>query len=249
MKRGVTFVGAAAEAADAFPVGIQGVIAAQGMQRSVRADAFSIPANRILTLRPDGSTTSNRGLPWRLRRLTGVDRAPDVICGNRLSTGSIVALLKETGMRESAAVGATSAAAGSASALGATSVAAGLGERSGRDKPRRIDYQCERGPDQAESGSSTAGESLRARRPRGAQSRSRRLDALMGAQRRGPKSRRGPQSPANPVCPALQRVINARPGPKARPDTPSIRLTGFSCRIQIVTTTLRSNGAWVAVRR
>jgi subtilisin family serine protease len=117
MKRGVIFVGAAAEPADAFPVGIQGVIAAQGLQHSVRADAFSIPANHILTLRPDGQYDFESGTSVAAAELTGVIALLMSSTDNRLSTGSIVALLKETGTMEGAGAGSANAA-GSANGAG-----------------------------------------------------------------------------------------------------------------------------------
>jgi subtilisin family serine protease len=97
MKRGVTFVGAAAEPADAFPTGIPGVIAAQGMQRSLRPDAFSVPANHILTLRPGGQYDFESGTSVAAAELTGVIALLLSSSDNRLSTSSIVSLLKETG--------------------------------------------------------------------------------------------------------------------------------------------------------
>ncbi len=117
MKRGVIFVGAAAEPADAFPVGIQGVIGAQGLQHSVRADAFSIPANHILTLRPDGQYDFESGTSVAAAELTGVIALLMSSTDNRLSTGSIVALLKETGTMEGAGAGSANAA-GSANGAG-----------------------------------------------------------------------------------------------------------------------------------
>jgi subtilisin family serine protease len=97
LKRGVTFVGAAAEPADAFPTGIPGVIAAQGQQRSLRPDAFSIPADHILTLRPDGQYDFESGTSVAAAELTGVIALLLSSADSHLSTGSIVTLLKETG--------------------------------------------------------------------------------------------------------------------------------------------------------
>jgi subtilisin family serine protease len=105
MKRGVTFVGAAAEQADAFPVDIQGVIAAQGLQHPVRADAFSVPANHILTLRPDGQYDFESGSSVAAAELTGVIALLMSTTDNRLSTGAIVSLLKETAARDGVATG------------------------------------------------------------------------------------------------------------------------------------------------
>jgi subtilisin family serine protease len=97
IKRGVTFVGAVAEPADAFPTGISGVIAAQGQQHSFRADAFSVPATHILTLRPDGQYDFESGTSVAAAELTGVIALLMSSTDTRLSTGSIVSLLKATG--------------------------------------------------------------------------------------------------------------------------------------------------------
>jgi subtilisin family serine protease len=108
MKRGVTFVGAAAEPADAFPTGIPGVIAAQGTQRSLRSDAFSIPATHILTLRPEGQYDFESGTSVAAAELTGVIALLlSSSTGNRLSTSSIVSLLKETAGTNGAAASAS----------------------------------------------------------------------------------------------------------------------------------------------
>jgi len=97
IKRGITFVGAVAEPADAFPTGISGVIAAQGQQHSVRADAFSVPAAHILTLRPDGQYDFESGTSVAAAELTGVIALLMSSADAHLSTGSIVSLLKATG--------------------------------------------------------------------------------------------------------------------------------------------------------
>jgi subtilisin family serine protease len=96
IKQGVTFVGAVAEPADAFPTGISGVIAAQGQQRSLRADAFSVPANHILTLRPDGQYDFESGTSVAAAELTGIIALLMSSTDTRLSTGTLVSLLKAT---------------------------------------------------------------------------------------------------------------------------------------------------------
>jgi subtilisin family serine protease len=96
IKRGVTFVGAAAEPADAFPTGVAGVIAAQGLQRSLKADAFSVPANHILTLRPAGQYDFESGTSVAAAELTGVIALLMSSTDGRLGTSSVVSLLKET---------------------------------------------------------------------------------------------------------------------------------------------------------
>jgi len=96
IKRGVVFVGAAAHPADAFPTSIAGVIAAQGEQQTVRADAFSVPANHILTLRPDGQYDFESGTSVAAAELTGIVALLMSSSDARLTTGAIVSLLKDS---------------------------------------------------------------------------------------------------------------------------------------------------------
>jgi subtilisin family serine protease len=103
IQRGVTFVGAAAEPADAFPTGIPGVVAAQGLQRALKADAFSLPANHILTLRPDGQYDFESGTSVAAAELTGVIALLMSSTDSRLSTDAIVSLLRETAQPQGAA--------------------------------------------------------------------------------------------------------------------------------------------------
>ncbi len=109
IKRGVVFVGAAAQPADAFPTSIAGVIAAQGEQQTLRADAFSVPANHILTLRPDGQYDFESGTSVAAAEVTGIIALLMSSSDVRLTTGAIVSLLKET-----AVTGGPSAVAGGA---------------------------------------------------------------------------------------------------------------------------------------
>ena len=80
----------------AMPAGIAGGIAAQGQQRSLKADAFAIPANHILTLRPDGQYDFESGTSVAAAELTGVIALLMSSSDTRLQTDSIVSLLKET---------------------------------------------------------------------------------------------------------------------------------------------------------
>jgi len=96
IKRGVTFVGAAAGPEDAFPTGVLGVISAQGLQRSLKSDAFSIPANHILTLRPDGQYDFESGTSVAAAELTGVIALLMSVADSKMATNTIVATLKET---------------------------------------------------------------------------------------------------------------------------------------------------------
>ena len=105
MKRGVIFVGAAAESLDAFPAGIQGVIAAQGEEHPLRADAFSVPANHIFTLRPDGQYAFESGSSVAAAELSGVIALLMSSASTRPGANEIVSLLKETAGSEGAANG------------------------------------------------------------------------------------------------------------------------------------------------
>ena len=96
IQHGVTFVGAAAEPADAFPTGIPGVVAAQGLQHPLKADAFSLPANHVLTLRPDGQYDFESGTSVAAAELTGVIALLMSSTDSRPTTGTIVSLLRET---------------------------------------------------------------------------------------------------------------------------------------------------------
>jgi subtilisin family serine protease len=96
VRRGVTFVGAAAEPADAFPTSIPGVIAAQGLEHSFRADALSVPASHILTLRPDGQYDFESGTSVAAAELTGVIALLMSANDGHLTTDTIVSLLKGT---------------------------------------------------------------------------------------------------------------------------------------------------------
>jgi subtilisin family serine protease len=96
IQRGTIIVGAAAEPPDAFPTGISGVIAAQGQQRSLKADAFVVPANHILTLRPAAQYDFESGTSVAAAELTGVIALLLSSSENRLSASSIVSLLKQT---------------------------------------------------------------------------------------------------------------------------------------------------------
>ena len=116
IKRGVVFVGAAAEPADAFPTGIAGVIAAQGEQHTVQADAFAIPANHILTLRPEGQYDFESGTSVAAAELTGIIALLMSSSDTRLSTSSIVTLLKDSA---NTGGGATAVAAGTINVNGA----------------------------------------------------------------------------------------------------------------------------------
>jgi len=110
MKKGVIFVGAATESADAFPIGVRGVIAAQDMESPLRSDAFSVPSNHVLTLRPDGQYDFESGTSVAAAEVTGVIALLMSSANSRPTTSEIVSLLKETeGTQTSALVNANAA--------------------------------------------------------------------------------------------------------------------------------------------
>jgi subtilisin family serine protease len=96
LKRGVTFVGAAAEPGDAFPTGIPGVISVQTLEHPLNTDALSIPATHILTLRPEAQYDFESGTSVAAAEMTGVIALLLSSTDSHLSTSAIVALLKET---------------------------------------------------------------------------------------------------------------------------------------------------------
>jgi subtilisin family serine protease len=106
MKKGVIFVGAATESADAFPTGVHGVIAAQGLQSPLRSDAFSVPSNHVLTLRPNGQYDFESGTSVAAAEVTGVIALLMSSATSRPTTSEVVSLLKETGGVEGTAMSA-----------------------------------------------------------------------------------------------------------------------------------------------
>ncbi len=105
IKRGVTFVGAAAAPADAFPTAIPGVIAAQGAEHSLTPGAFVVPASHVLTLRPGAQYDFESGTSVAAAELTGIIALLMSSSDKHLPTGSIVSLLKETSETTSGAPG------------------------------------------------------------------------------------------------------------------------------------------------
>ncbi|MDB6089166.1 MAG: hypothetical protein JWN85_1950 [Gammaproteobacteria bacterium] len=96
VKRGVTFVGAAADPADGFPTSIPGVIAVQGLDHVFNADALSVPATHILTLRPDNQYDFESGTSVAAAEMTGVIALLISSAASRPTTRALVSLLKET---------------------------------------------------------------------------------------------------------------------------------------------------------
>jgi subtilisin family serine protease len=103
LKRGVIFVGSAADAADAFPTSIPGVIGVansddpqhnQGQSNHAGA-ALAAPATHVLTLLPDAQYDFESGSSVAAAEMTGV-MALLLSANNHLTAESIVALLKSS---------------------------------------------------------------------------------------------------------------------------------------------------------
>lgn len=105
MKRGVIFVGAAAEPTSAFPTGVEGVIAAQGELHPIRADAFSVPATKIFTLRPDVQYAFESGNSVAAAEVTGLIALVMSSASTRPGSREIVSLLRQTAGQKNAGSG------------------------------------------------------------------------------------------------------------------------------------------------
>jgi subtilisin family serine protease len=73
------------------------VIAAQGIQSPLRPDAFSVPSNHVLTLRPDGQYDFESGTSVAAAEITGVVALLMSSANSRPTISEVVSLLKETG--------------------------------------------------------------------------------------------------------------------------------------------------------
>ena len=97
LKRGVIFVGSAADTADSFPANINGVIGvanSEGDNPEQHRDAtLAAPATHVLTLRPDAQYDFVSGSSVAAAEITGVV-ALLLGANNRLRADSIVTLLK-----------------------------------------------------------------------------------------------------------------------------------------------------------
>jgi subtilisin family serine protease len=98
LKRGVIFIGSAADTPDAFPTNINGVIgvANSDSDQQNRSEAtLAAPATHVLTLRPDAQYDFESGTSVAAAEMTGVV-ALLLSVNNRLTADSIVSLLKST---------------------------------------------------------------------------------------------------------------------------------------------------------
>lgn len=95
LKRGVIFVGSAADTADAFPTNIDGVIGVANSESEHLPTTLAAPGTHILTLRPGGEYDFESGTSVAAAEITGV-LALLLSADNRLTSDSIVSVLKST---------------------------------------------------------------------------------------------------------------------------------------------------------
>ncbi len=93
LKRGVTFVGAAAGPDAPFPTAIPGVITAAGTEEPLPAGALGAPAQHVLTLRPEGEYDFESGSSVAAAEISGVLALLLSASPARLSTAMLVSLL------------------------------------------------------------------------------------------------------------------------------------------------------------
>jgi len=93
LKRGVTFVGAAAGPDAPFPTAIPGVIAAAGTEQPLPPGALGAPALHVMTLRPGGEYDFESGTSIAAAEITGVLALLISASPTRLSTPTLVSLL------------------------------------------------------------------------------------------------------------------------------------------------------------
>jgi subtilisin family serine protease len=94
LKRGVTFVGAAASAEAPFPTAIPGVITAAGTEPPLPAGALAAPSQHVLTLRPGGEYDFESGTSVAAAEVTAVLALLASASPTRLPTVTLVSLLE-----------------------------------------------------------------------------------------------------------------------------------------------------------
>jgi len=92
LRRGVTFVGAAAPDAP-FPTAIPGVITAAGIEQPLPAGALAAPSQHVLTLRPGGEYDFEAGTSVAAAEITAVLALLMSASPTRLPTATLVSLL------------------------------------------------------------------------------------------------------------------------------------------------------------
>jgi subtilisin family serine protease len=95
LKRGMIFVGSAADAGDSFPTNIDGVIGVGNSDSSHLGATLTAPATHVMTLLPDNEYDFESGTSVAAAEVTGVV-ALLLSANNRLTSESVVSLLKST---------------------------------------------------------------------------------------------------------------------------------------------------------
>jgi subtilisin family serine protease len=93
LKRGVTFVGAAAGPDAPFPTAIPGVITAAGTEQPAPPGALAAPSQHVMTLRPAGEYDFESGTSVAAAEITGVLALLMSASPSRLSSATLVSLL------------------------------------------------------------------------------------------------------------------------------------------------------------
>jgi len=93
LKRGVTFVGAAAGPDAPFPTAIPGVITAAGMEQPPPPGALAAPSQHVMTLRPAGEYDFESGSSIAAAEITSVLALLMSASPTRLSSATLLSLL------------------------------------------------------------------------------------------------------------------------------------------------------------
>lgn len=93
LKRGVIFVGSAADDADSFPANVNGVLGVTNSDRGPQGGLLAMPATHVLTLRPGAQYDFESGTSVAAAEMTGVV-ALLLSTNSRLTADSIASLLK-----------------------------------------------------------------------------------------------------------------------------------------------------------
>jgi subtilisin family serine protease len=104
VKRGITFVGALPAQQAGFPTSTAGVIAAHGTEHALAAGALGVPAEHVLTLRPQGQYDFESGSSVAAAELTGVIALLMSAARSHLSPGAIATYLAPAGGAPTSAV-------------------------------------------------------------------------------------------------------------------------------------------------
>jgi subtilisin family serine protease len=96
LRRGVTFVGAAAGPDAPFPTAIPGLVSASGSEHPLPAGSLAVPAEHVLTLRPGGQYDFESGTSVAAAELTGLIALLMAAAPKRPAGRSLAQLLTET---------------------------------------------------------------------------------------------------------------------------------------------------------